>query len=150
MRMKFLRIFPETCASTWCLFSSWTRNIAFGSGSMTVAMTSMASSLGLPESPFSFFLSWFGRFAIYSCFAHHAGPVTSRGRVKIHGPFAVTATVCSKCAEGLPSAVSAVHSSRSEEHTSELQSLAYLVCRLLLEKKKNKINDIKRRTTTDR
>src|SRR2546425_8754377 len=30
---------------------------------------------------------------------------------------------------------------RSEEHTSELQSLAYLVCRLLLEKKKKK-NDI--------
>src|SRR2546425_4697279 len=30
---------------------------------------------------------------------------------------------------------------RSEEHTSELQSLAYLVCRLLLEKKK-KINNI--------
>src|SRR2546425_2860501 len=29
---------------------------------------------------------------------------------------------------------------RSEEHTSELQSLAYLVCRLLLEKKKKKIN----------
>src|SRR2546425_11431260 len=30
----------------------------------------------------------------------------------------------------------AVHGVRSEEHTSELQSLAYLVCRLLLEKKK--------------
>src|SRR3989441_7097737 len=29
---------------------------------------------------------------------------------------------------------------RSEEHTSELQSLAYLVCRLLLEKKKNTAN----------
>src|SRR2546425_4826171 len=29
---------------------------------------------------------------------------------------------------------------RSEEHTSELQSLAYLVCRLLLEKKKNSGN----------
>src|SRR3989441_7742370 len=28
---------------------------------------------------------------------------------------------------------------RSEEHTSELQSLAYLVCRLLLEKKKKKL-----------
>ena len=27
---------------------------------------------------------------------------------------------------------------RSEEHTSELQSQAYLVCRLLLEKKKHK------------
>src|SRR2546425_9655458 len=33
---------------------------------------------------------------------------------------------------------------RSEEHTSELQSLAYLVCRLLLEKKKKirQINEI--------
>src|SRR2546425_8808796 len=31
---------------------------------------------------------------------------------------------------------------RSEEHTSELQSLAYLVCRLLLEKKKKKNNAI--------
>src|SRR2546425_6153513 len=28
---------------------------------------------------------------------------------------------------------------RSEEHTSELQSLAYIVCRLLLEKKKKHI-----------
>src|SRR5205823_10421182 len=34
-------------------------------------------------------------------------------------------------------------SSRSEEHTSELQSLAYLVCRLLLEKKKNLNNNCK-------
>src|SRR2546425_4939651 len=31
---------------------------------------------------------------------------------------------------------------RSEEHTSELQSLAYLVCRLLLEKKKNRITTL--------
>src|SRR5947209_17201101 len=30
---------------------------------------------------------------------------------------------------------------RSEEHTSELQSRQYLVCRLLLEKKKKKIED---------
>src|SRR2546425_7898041 len=29
---------------------------------------------------------------------------------------------------------------RSEEHTSELQSLAYLVCRLLLEKKKYSVS----------
>src|SRR5205823_13510288 len=33
---------------------------------------------------------------------------------------------------------STVDAWRSEEHTSELQSLAYLVCRLLLEKKKNR------------
>src|SRR2546425_6378612 len=31
---------------------------------------------------------------------------------------------------------------RSEEHTSELQSLAYLVCRLLLEKKKKKSKNV--------
>src|SRR2546425_4965974 len=31
---------------------------------------------------------------------------------------------------------------RSEEHTSELQSLAYLVCRLLLEKKKKSTNEL--------
>src|SRR5205823_12673786 len=34
--------------------------------------------------------------------------------------------------------------SRSEEHTSELQSLAYLVCRLLLEKKKKKKQSTKK------
>src|SRR5438093_11071918 len=33
--------------------------------------------------------------------------------------------------------MSSTASSRSEEHTSELQSLTNLVCRLLLEKKKN-------------
>src|SRR2546425_8211240 len=32
-----------------------------------------------------------------------------------------------------------VEALRSEEHTSELQSLAYLVCRLLLEKKKTAV-----------
>src|SRR2546425_9358065 len=45
---------------------------------------------------------------------------------------------------GIPSAPERAHAARemrrdderSEEHTSELQSLAYLVCRLLLEKKK--------------
>src|SRR2546425_7663808 len=39
---------------------------------------------------------------------------------------------------------------RSEEHTSELQSLAYLVCRLLLEKKKKRdrqLSWLMRRTT---
>src|SRR5262245_62299334 len=35
---------------------------------------------------------------------------------------------------------------RSEEHTSELQSLRHLVCRLLLEKKKNKIKFIIHKT----
>src|SRR5438093_4257196 len=37
-----------------------------------------------------------------------------------------------------PQHVGAVRRTRSEEHTSELQSLTNLVCRLLLEKKKKK------------
>src|SRR2546425_9594159 len=37
------------------------------------------------------------------------------------------------------------HETRSEEHTSELQSLAYLVCRLLLEKKKTRTTGRTRR-----
>src|SRR3712207_7931781 len=36
---------------------------------------------------------------------------------------------------------------RSEEHTSELQSRQYLVCRLLLEKKKKKKNQLINPTT---
>src|SRR3712207_7923988 len=36
-------------------------------------------------------------------------------------------------------------SPRSEEHTSELQSRQYLVCRLLLEKKKNRASPVRRR-----
>src|SRR5258705_6848051 len=35
------------------------------------------------------------------------------------------------------------HSCRSEEHTSELQSLRHLVCRLLLEKKKKQRDEDK-------
>src|SRR5256885_16599043 len=39
-------------------------------------------------------------------------------------------------AASLPSATTSIGASRSEEHTSELQSPCNLVCRLLLEKKK--------------
>src|SRR5258707_10580967 len=45
------------------------------------------------------------------------------------GPAAMIAATERACAER----------GRSEEHTSELQSRQYLVCRLLLEKKKKKI-----------
>src|SRR5438445_1565926 len=45
---------------------------------------------------------------------------------------------CGEVMAGLPWEV--LHPKRSEEHTSELQSRQYLVCRLLLEKKKININ----------
>src|SRR3989441_5348204 len=54
------------------------------------------------------------------------------------------ATVSSK-----PELAASSHAKRSEEHTSELQSLAYLVCRLLLEKKKKKRSDNARAGTAD-
>src|SRR3712207_8336809 len=38
--------------------------------------------------------------------------------------------------------ISATSTARSEEHTSELQSRQYLVCRLLLEKKKTTRNSL--------
>src|SRR3989441_4035538 len=41
----------------------------------------------------------------------------------------------SACLAAVPATLAWVAAHRSEEHTSELQSLAYLVCRLLLEKK---------------
>src|SRR3712207_8925852 len=40
--------------------------------------------------------------------------------------------------DGVVVALAAAVAARSEEHTSELQSRQYLVCRLLLEKKKRK------------
>src|ERR1035438_10189480 len=47
----------------------------------------------------------------------------------------VTAEACNVCHNGSTSLKSL--NSRSEDHTSELQSLRHLVCRLLLEKKNN-------------
>src|SRR5690348_17362487 len=42
----------------------------------------------------------------------------------------------------LPPKVTSLPDGRSEEHTSELQSPVHLVCRLLLEKKKNNEHDV--------
>src|SRR5215208_8531434 len=48
----------------------------------------------------------------------------------------------SRCATSCRSGPSRAARARSEEHTSELQSRGHLVCRLLLEKKKNTINNL--------
>src|SRR5690554_7526026 len=50
-----------------------------------------------------------------------------------------TPTACQRaCGMRLRTVFSRKPTSRSEEHTSELQSRPHLVCRLLLEKKKNR------------
>src|SRR3989441_4603238 len=56
--------------------------------------------------------------------------------------------VKSRCAVRSCSPGRSRKSSRSEEHTSELQSLAYLVCRLLLEKKKNRTDNLPKPSAT--
>src|SRR2546425_5006099 len=55
--------------------------------------------------------------------------------------FAVSVVTCRQAAMRTPRRGRSL-ANRSEEHTSELQSLAYLVCRLLLEKKKNIIQEL--------
>src|SRR5438552_7760352 len=51
---------------------------------------------------------------------------------------AASGTRLRRCSRLRPTHTSTRFISRSEEHTSELQSPDHLVCRLLLEKKKNK------------
>src|SRR3712207_7134173 len=59
--------------------------------------------------------------------------------------FEVRPEVTLKEVEGLP-----VKKERSEEHTSELQSRQYLVCRLLLEKKKRRSYRVRRTPSAGR
>src|SRR2546425_5897125 len=64
------------------------------------------------------------------------GPGGARGGARYRGPRALAWSP-----DRRRTPVPSDHASaRPEEHTSELQSLAYLVCRLLLEKKKNNDN----------
>src|SRR2546425_9096210 len=69
-------------------------------------------------------------------------PYTTLFRSSSHEPFVQEPTITcsifvpSTSPTGTTRSGEPGSATRSEEHTSELQSLAYLVCRLLLEKKK--------------
>src|SRR5207244_13488965 len=78
---------------------------------------------------FFFFFNDTATTEIYTLSLHDALPILLDGRLDL----VLTATIFG-LAEG------GGHALRSEEHTSELQSPDHLVCRLLLEKKKKKIN----------
>src|SRR2546425_5053904 len=70
---------------------------------------------------------------IYTLSLHDALPISCCGPSERGcGSSAPAASVQCRCRR----CIGTTASNRSEEHTSELQSLAYLVCRLLLEKKK--------------
>src|SRR5258707_2301393 len=58
--------------------------------------------------------------------------------LELEGSRAITTTILLHARSGLSHEFLGRTAHRSEEHTSELQSRQYLVCRLLLEKKKKK------------
>src|SRR2546425_12976751 len=70
---------------------------------------------------------------IYTLSLHDALPIFERRRPRRSGSWVRTWLLRRWSPKKRPRRRGAL---RSEEHTSELQSLAYLVCRLLLEKKK--------------
>src|SRR2546422_9583887 len=84
--------------------------------------------MSIPYS-FFFFFNDTATTEIYTLSLHDALPISNRLARLSTNP----GTVC-----GSASMISRKPSSRSEEHTSELQSRLHLVCRLLLEKKKKK------------
>src|SRR3712207_8285016 len=82
---------------------------------------------------------------IYTLSLHDALPISSRRRAAVlwggsgTGAGGRARHPRARAAQRRRPAVQlALRRRRSEEHTSELQSRQYLVCRLLLEKKKNK------------
>src|SRR5574341_2163285 len=58
-------------------------------------------------------------------------------------PYTTLFRSCRRCCSWGPRAAAWRRRCRSEEHTSELQSPTNLVCRLLLEKKKNHVTIVK-------
>src|SRR3712207_8616643 len=70
---------------------------------------------------------------IYTLSLHDALPILTTGRWPTRTPFKTTGSAIESCR---PICAKQKTRTRSEEHTSELQSRQYLVCRLLLEKKK--------------
>src|SRR3989441_6297742 len=95
-----------------------------------------------PTRLFFFFFNDTATTEIYTLSLHDALPISpppTRFRPASRCATCSTARTCSCTTLTIRSPrASSAGSTRSEEHTSELQSLAYLVCRLLLEKKKHK------------
>src|SRR2546425_3265512 len=87
----------------------------------------------LPFILFFFFFNDTATTEIYTLSLHDALPICEKATSSTM-PFLTWPKL--KSVSGFRSVCVAFQVSRSEEHTSELQSLAYLVCRLLLEKKK--------------
>src|SRR2546427_8495596 len=87
------------------------------------------------QTTFFFFFNDTATTEIYTLSLHDALPIFTRQHLErdaVHGSRGAAAVL------GDEVGLEIAHAKRSEEHTSELQSQSNLVCRLLLEKKKNK------------
>src|SRR2546430_8984679 len=93
--------------------------------------------------PFFFFFFFFNDTAtteIYTLSLHDALPILSPNLRKSLSRSPGQMQSATACPPHTPARPSTKPPWRSEEHTSELQSQSNLVCRLLLEKKKNSTN----------
>src|SRR5205807_8064436 len=87
---------------------------------------------------FCFFFTATPTTEIYTLSLHDALPISPRRGARVSGgPASTVASGCAIVPVGSLMASPTLFEPRSEEHTSELQSPCNLVCRLLLEKKKN-------------
>src|SRR5687767_11442216 len=106
-------------------------NITIGGGIFRLP-ANVAASMG-PSAPIAYIVCALAMALIVLCIADAGSRVSLTG-----GPYAYVGTAFGSYAGFISGLLLWMLSTfRSEEHTSELQSLAYLVCRLLLEKKKN-------------
>src|SRR5215217_9445747 len=88
---------------------------------------------------FLFYLFHIGFFFFIFFFFFNDPATTEIYTLSLHDALPISLRVLSTCSgPAMSKSVSPGYSTRSEEHTSELQSRQYLVCRLLLEKKKKK------------
>src|SRR5690242_21844078 len=103
----------------------------YQSYSHVLTVLSLCNSTFPSALSFSFFFNDTATTEIYTLSLHDALPILS----KVDSPEQVR-----RLADAVPEDIELVPNieSRSEEHTSELQSHVNLVCRLLLEKKKKK------------
>src|SRR2546425_6775521 len=91
---------------------------------------------------FSFFFNDTATTEIYTLSLHDALPISGTDNAVTHYLRKVGDQAVGGLQDGVTYYVTP-SCRRSEEHTSELQSLAYLVCRLLLEKKNKRSNRIR-------
>src|SRR2546425_5634336 len=88
---------------------------------------------------FFFFFNDTATTEIYTLSLHDALPISYRGNAYWSVARRAPGTAQTRAVRNAARQCHIRNRCRSEEHTSELQSLAYLVCRLLLEKKKKNL-----------